>query len=183
MIMPLSTIHQGKKQGGFTLIELLVSLSLFAIAMLMATGATLIVLDANAKSQAASSVMTNINIVLDSISRDMRTGSSFDCSACDDTKPAISLVNQYGADVTYTFDSTLNSGNGAITKQTDGGPAVPITAPEIKIKKMSFVPTGFSSGDMFQPSVLIVVNGEAGKRDKAKTTFDIQTTVTQRAID
>jgi prepilin-type N-terminal cleavage/methylation domain-containing protein len=167
---------------GFTLVELLVALSLFAIAMLMATGATLIVLDANAKSQSSGAVMTNLNIALDAMSRDLRTGTNFevDVPGDPDGNPSITVVNQYGKTVKYAYDSVREK----ITKQVldPDEDIIDIVAEEISIKRMVIYDAGLESdpGDYRQPNVRIVIQGEAGKKAKSKTVFDVQTTVTQR---
>lgn len=65
---------------GFSLIELMVALTIFSIVMVISLGTLLTLLDANSKSQALSSSMTNISFALDSISRNLRTGFTFNCA-------------------------------------------------------------------------------------------------------
>lgn len=68
-------------QAGFSLIELLVSLSIFTVVITMAVGTLLVLIDANAKAQNIQTTMTNLNFVLDSMTREIRTGEGYYCSS------------------------------------------------------------------------------------------------------
>lgn len=68
-------------QAGFTLVELIVSLAVFATVVTMSVGALLILISTNQQLQAEQSVMTNLSFALDSMSREMRTGTHFYCAA------------------------------------------------------------------------------------------------------
>lgn len=73
-------VKQRKRvNGGFSLIELMVSLTLFSIVMTASVGTLLVLIDANAKSQALYTAMTNLSFALDSIGRNIRTGYEFNC--------------------------------------------------------------------------------------------------------
>jgi len=179
--------EKSQKNKGFTLVELMVSLGLFAVVMTMSASAVLTILAANARSQSSSSVMTNLNIALESMTRDIRTGTTYTCNeltTCAESS-SFSLVTQDGKDVTYALDGTTKS----ITKTVDAGDSISITAtPEITITNLKFYGSGFlpcdtGCGDVDQPLVRIVVQGEAGVKDNLKTHFDIQTSVSQRALD
>lgn len=63
------------------------------------------------------------------------------------------------------------------------GEYIPITAPEVNITEMTFYVTGAESSDNRQPRVIIIVAGEAGAKERVKTKFIIQTTVSQRILD
>lgn len=68
---------------GFSLIEVLVSLALFAIVVTMSVGSMLVMIDANAKAQVTQTIVSNASFALDSMTRDIRTGTNFVCNSID----------------------------------------------------------------------------------------------------
>jgi len=65
---------------GFTLIEIIISLGIFAVVAVIAIGALLKVLSANKKAQSVQDAVTNLNFAMDTMLRDIRTGSKYDCT-------------------------------------------------------------------------------------------------------
>jgi prepilin-type N-terminal cleavage/methylation domain-containing protein len=65
--------------AGFTLIEMLVSLALFTIVVTIAVGSLLVLISGNSRLQGEQSVMTTLAFALDSMSREIRTGSGYYC--------------------------------------------------------------------------------------------------------
>jgi prepilin-type N-terminal cleavage/methylation domain-containing protein len=188
---------------GFTLIEVLVSVSIFAIVMLIATGAVFSIVEANKKTHSLKSVMTNLNFALESMARDMRVGFHYTCNGSIECANG-GTVFKYKANrvvdgrdpqaipydptdgvhdyIEYTLE------NDRLMKQVYGtGPiadlgAIPITAAEIHILSMKFYLIGGDPSDGKQPKVLITIGGYAGS-DQTRSDFNIQTTVSQRSID
>ncbi len=68
-----------RTQSGFTLIEMMVSLGLFSIVITVAVGALLMLVATNQQLQSEQSVMTNLSFALDSMTREIRTGTSYYC--------------------------------------------------------------------------------------------------------
>lgn len=68
-------------QLGFTLIEMIVSLGLFSIVITVSVGALLVLIATNEQLQAEQSVMTNLSFALDSMSREIRTGTNYYCDS------------------------------------------------------------------------------------------------------
>ncbi|MEA2715550.1 MAG: hypothetical protein QOG91_578 [Candidatus Parcubacteria bacterium] len=68
-----------RKQRGFTLLEMLVSLAIFVVVAVIAVGSLVRITALNRQAQTLQSSMTNLNFVLESISREMRLGSKFYC--------------------------------------------------------------------------------------------------------
>ena len=66
-------------KNGFTLIEIMISLGIFAIVAVIAVGALLKVLDANKKAQSIQDAVTNLSFAMETMSRDLRTGTKYDC--------------------------------------------------------------------------------------------------------
>ena len=68
-------------QAGFTLVEMIVSLAIFSVVAVIALGALMKIIDANIKAQSLQAAVTNLNFALDTMSRELRTGSTYDCQA------------------------------------------------------------------------------------------------------
>lgn len=66
-------------QRGFTLIEIIVSLGVFSVVITIAVGALLMLVAANAQLQSEQVVMTNLSFALDSMTREIRTGTNYYC--------------------------------------------------------------------------------------------------------
>lgn len=77
------------QQLGFTLIEMIVSLAVFSIVITISVGALLILIGTNQQLQNEQSVMTNLSFALDSMAREIRTGTHYHCDSQDsDNAPA-----------------------------------------------------------------------------------------------
>lgn len=188
---------------GFTLIEVLVSVSIFSIVMLVATGSVFSIVEANKKTHTLKSVMTNLNFALESMTRNIRVGTAYRCmdssgTTVSDPTYGDCTTGNVGFHLTSNLASGPNAGNypleytfktdsngvGRIYRQfigLDSSP-VPITAAEINITGMKFFAIGSASGDGKQPKVVITIQGYAGT-DSTKSNFNIETMVSQRAID
>ena len=70
---------KGSKILGFSLIEVLVSLSIFAVVMTIAVGSLMVLITSNSKAQNTQAIMTNMSYALDSMTREIRTGSDYYC--------------------------------------------------------------------------------------------------------
>jgi prepilin-type N-terminal cleavage/methylation domain-containing protein len=172
---------------GFTLIEMMVSVSIFLVIMTVSMGALLGVYAANKKFEALKTVMDNLNLSVESMSREMRFGKNYHCGLsgtltltqnCPSGDTAVAFLAEDGVThIVYKLNGT------EIDKSTDGGNTyVPVTAPEIQIDSLAFYVTGATFGDSFQPKVLIKIQGHSGT-STAATSFTIQTLVSQRALD
>ena len=187
---------------GFTLIEVLVSVSIFAMVMLIATGSVFSIVAANKKTHAIKSVMTNLNFALESMMREIRLGSRY---ACGQSIPLDTAADcQSGASV-FRFKANRDVGNsdapgayntddiydqieysilnGQIIKKVydaSGNTNFAITAAEVHVTSLMFYVTGAMT--VGQPKVVITVQGYSGSND-TQSQFDIETTVSQRAID
>jgi prepilin-type N-terminal cleavage/methylation domain-containing protein len=69
------------RQQGFTIIEMIVSLGVFSIVITIAVGALLMLVNTNQQLQSEQSVMTNLSFALDSMTREIRTGSEYYCDS------------------------------------------------------------------------------------------------------
>jgi len=182
-----------KNPRGFTLIEMLVSIALFATIMTMALGALLALSVADRRAEALKSAMDNLTFALDSMSRSIRTGSTYHCGAggiagsqqdCS-SGTYLTYVTATGSRVYYQFDtSDTNCGagyTGCIERSTDGTNWFPITSPDLAVTGGSFTVVGASA--TLQPTVFINVTGTVTINGTQQNTFYMQTDVTQRIYD
>ena len=75
-----SYFHNNKSLKGFTLIELLISLALFTSVITIATGALFSAQAINTQLEQKQIVLDGVNLVMDTIAREIRYGSVFYCS-------------------------------------------------------------------------------------------------------
>lgn len=198
------------KTAGFSLIELLVSLSLFTIVMTMAVGTLLVLIDANAKAQNIQASFTNVVFALDSMTRELRTGTKYycrtavsaptsdpgdstdDCATFSENANYISVVeggsSLTGADnrrVHYYYDDDYaldGPEHGVILRRIDTGPWNPLTSREVDIQSFGLLTSGAVDVDV-QPTALVVIEGLAGDLPGVDTSFVLQSFVTQRVLD
>ncbi len=186
---------------GFSLIEVLVSLSIFSVVITIAIGALLALIGANARTQNTQAVMTNITYALDSMTREIRTGTNFFCGSggslpengdttqnCSTGGPAFSF-SEGGVSLTeFTSNNSRRIGyrlnNNSIERRLGNGAWLAVTAPEIIVTKLKYVVTGTARGDAVTPSVTLYVEGTAGEvNDDSQASFNIQTTIVQQLLD
>ena len=174
------------KSMGFTLIEMIVALGLFTVVILVGVGSLTGMSAAASKAKTASIVIDNLNFALENMARSMRTGMDYHCGLggmitepadCPTGSPAVAFKNDSGKTVVFRKNGTQ------IERSVDEGPFLSITSPQISVETLNFFVDGSIAGDGAQPKVLIVVRGTAGVKEKEQTTFNIQTTVSQRIFD
>ncbi len=201
MIMRFRLPNHNPAERGFSLVEMMVAVSLFAVVMMVAVGALLSLVDANRKARVLESVMNNLNISLDSMVRAIRMGSTFDCGSTLIPDPStggdcptgntIFSFAPYGGDPAqqgerwvYFFQNDSEGIGRLYRSKEGGGSAVAVTAPEVSIEDVKFYAVGTQPGDITQPKVVVVIKGTAGAASsKTRTTFYIQATAVQRALD
>lgn len=176
---------QHAAQKGFTLIELMTALSIFAVVVVISVGSMLNVFDANRKSRNLRAVMSNINIALESMSKEMRYGMNYHCGSsgnqsnpqnCASGGTQVTFLSSANVEVTYRLNGT------AIERQEENDDYIPLTAPEVPIDSLTFYTLGAGTGDLLQPKTLIRVKGHAGT-GRSRSDFILQTLVSQRKPD
>ena len=68
------------KKSGYTLVDTLVSLAVFSIVILVCTGVLVTIVNANRKERSLKQAMDNLNVVIENISRTIKTGSKYYCN-------------------------------------------------------------------------------------------------------
>ena len=66
-------------QGGFTLVEMIVALALFSAILTISVGALLVLVTASGQLRNEQSVMSNLSFAVDSMTRELRTGTRYFC--------------------------------------------------------------------------------------------------------
>lgn len=219
-------IKSFRTQLGFTLVEMIVALAVFSVVITIAVGALLSLIASNEQLQNEQSVMTNLSFALDSMAREIRTGTNYFC----DSRPNYLADHSGGIDnmfdntdmdseigdnvrncsvgrvsgqiqgvsfieggnsvtgsadrIVYFFDET----KGKIFRRISGQTAQSITSSGIYIEDMEFYVTGstpLSATSGFtkdQASVTMYIKAR-DKEDSTGKFYEIQTTITQRALD
>ena len=198
----LSTVkYQVSTKQGFSLVELLVAVSLFTIVLTMAVGTLLVLVDANAKAQNMQQVMTNVSFAIDSIAREVRTGSGLYCSTSDidpDLDPTttndcddgtyLSIVeggeSLTGGATSPRITFRYNNTQQAIERRIADGSWYPLTSTNVTITDMYFyVADSATVGDDAQANATIYIGGHAGSLSTVDTSFAVQTTIAKRVLD
>lgn len=106
------------KQTGFTLIEMIVALAVFSFVITIAVGALLMLMSASKRLQGEQSVMTNLSFALDSMTREIRTGSFYYCDSQPNSNgsnnmfnPAVNLDTLLGNSYRDCVDGNKYNGN------------------------------------------------------------------------
>lgn len=175
----------------FTLVELIVSVGLFSIVVVIAMSAYLSLISIDRKARATNDVMTNLAFVTESMSRAIRTGTSYDCggigsvSDCVNGANYFSFVDENGQTDTYllnTTDGTIRTCQNASVCTANG--ATVLTDPRINVTNLTFYVQGSQKGDGLQPRVIFVITGSiTPDTQSTPVSFTIEGGATQRVID
>lgn len=181
------------KQSGYSIIELMVAIAVFLVVSSVTVGSFVKMVDANYRVQSLRSTLDNLSIVIEDMSRSIREGVKYHCDYTN-TTPLLTEARDCAAGETsfayeaidgdtYIYKLVSVAGNGAIQRSLDGGASwATTTSPHVNITNFTFfveAEPAFPFDD--QPRVVIVISGESGKQIKRRSSFSIQTTVTQRS--
>lgn len=185
---------------GFTLIEVLVSLSIFTIVVTIAVSTLLVLIDANTRAQNTQSIMTNLSFALDSMTREIRTGSDYYCRSDGFLPDDGTAKRNCDGETRLTF----NEGGNSLTEGTGssrigyrlqnnrlqrrlglntGAGWKDVTSPDIIIDELRFYVTGSQRNDNLTPTVTVYLKGAVGDEINTRSEFVIQTTITQQLVD
>lgn len=206
----LSALLHTRTTTGFSLIEVLVSLSIFTIVMVISVGALMSLIDANARARNMQTVMTNLSYALDSMTREMRTGTDYFCgSVASLPVSGVTISNCANGGVGFSFNeggqsltgSTPNNsrriafrlngttlerrlgdgdGDGNVNEAEDW---LALTSPQVAVTSLVFHTTGATRSDNLAPTLTLYIEGVAGIENDDEAMFHIQTTVVQQLVD
>jgi len=186
---------------------MLVALALFTVVITVVTGSLLVLISGNGRLQGEQSVMTNLTFALDSMTREIRTGTHYYCNTgtfspqeshgtstqnCDTGSTGLSF-REAGTSITGTSNTRIayyydSSARTIMRRIGDEGTPQAIVSSGIRITKAEFfvtdaraftAPTGSENR---QPTVTITIEAVEEGVTGGKP-FVVQTTVTQRQLD
>ncbi len=162
---------------GYTLIELIIAVGLFALIMLLASGAYLLMIGLNRQAQATATGINNLSFALEAMTRDIRTGTGYDCggqSSCQVS--SFSFNNESGTAVRYDL-------SGAALRKTIAAAPSFLTDPSVTISSLTFYVNGATKSDNQQPRVTIIVSGTVSSGPGKTQPFTVETGATMRGTD
>ena len=194
-IFPKKTLRLYKRSqirpdAGFLLIELIVALFIFSLVATVSISSIIVIFDANKKAQSLQSVMNNLNLAMDTMTKALAVGTTY-APYSSGTATGLTFRDKDNVLIDFAFNTACpaaagGSTGGCLTRRVASGPLLRLTASEIDITSASFTIHGeelFASGDAKQPRVEIFLDGvvKAGPRNQTK--FALQTAVSQRIPD
>jgi len=182
--------HRGfQKKRGYTLVELIVAVGLFALIMLLASGAYLMMISLNRHAQGIATGINNLSFAVETMTRDIRTGTAYSCGQslglgdCENGGSSFTFKNSNDVEVTY-MRGVQEGTNGSVGDITQNGAI--LTDPSVNITDITglvFYVTGTSKTDGEQPRVTIVISGTVSYAAGKTEPFTIQTGATMRGTD
>jgi len=156
------------------MVELLVAMSIFTIVVSIATGIFVRSLRTQRNIINLMAINDNASLAIEQMAREIRTGIKFSSP----TETELNFTNYLNQAVTYRLNqSTLALERGV------GGDFKPITASEVKIKKLRFILMGEQPNDGLATRVTVILSIGSDQRDLKDISTNIQTTVSARNFD
>lgn len=177
---------------GFSLLEMLVAIGIFMTIVTIAISALISIIGANKRAQAIKNTIDTVNFVIESMSRDIRSGTGYNClssdstSECSEGKNKFQYINSSGETVIYEFNS--DDGSDILTRTTIGEDDnqnidILISAESgIDLDNMTFYVLGSDEENVpkTQPRVIITASGKIETKNVTSSSFNLQTTISQR---
>lgn len=174
---------------GFSVPEMIVAIFLFSLVMVASVSTVLAVTTANRKTFSLSTVNNSLVFAVDSMVKDIRTGTDYDCG---DVGGSLNCPLNLGSGTpgnSFHFKNDLGQNTGyrlnnqKIQKLVSGN-YLDITPGEILVNKLDFYVDGVGGGtDNKQPNVTVVLWAEIYYKSKLVATFDMETMAVQRKIE
>lgn len=163
---------KNKTMRGFTMPEVLISIGLFTIIMAATSAAFLAGLRSQRLTIATLNANDNLAYALEMMARDIRMGSMF-FAPLEDQLSFLSYRNQA---IIYRLN------NETIERSVAGGEFEPMTAQNIRIKKLSFNLAGEKRYDDQQIKITIKLK-ISSKFSSQEVIRDLQTTISPRNLE
>jgi len=169
------------QQSGYTLVELIVAVGLFAFVMTLSSGAYLMMIGLNRQAQGIATGIDDLSFALETMTRDIRTGSAYSCGGIGDCDgmSSFSFVNRHGVSVTYSLsDASLVKMSNSVNST--------LTDPSVTISSLMFYAAGTRPaplGDYQQSHVVIIVSGTVSTGAGKEEPFTVETSATMRGTD
>lgn len=166
---------------GYTLIELIIAVGLFALVMVLASGAYLMMISFNRQVQGIVTGIDNLSFALNTMTRGIRTGINYNCGGtgnCASGASSFSFEDELGRSVSYTLSAST------IQKTVDGVPST-LTDPSVTVSSLTFYASGTerAPGDYEQSRVTISISGALSTGPGKTESFTVETGATMRGSD
>jgi len=171
----------GKKEG-FTLAELIVAMSVFIILTTIAVGVFIQTLRSQRFLIDLMAINNNAGLVLEQISREIRTGYNFSTSTGSNVGCSAKLcfINYEGNKV--SFDLV----NDRVVRKENDLVSIPISAPDVLVKNLSFLVSQENQSGLkpkfCNPWRVTVLMEVASKKADVVQTIPLQTTISSRVL-
>lgn len=180
-------------QSAFTLVELLIAIGLFSIVMTIAMGGFVRALRSQRQIVALISANSNVSLVMEQMSREMRTGYYFcegTISPCGGAiigkdMTSISFLNARGENIIYSLGDAFNGCRvGSICRAINGGDQSQLTADNVNIRNLKFDLYGGVLDARYPARVVIraSVSPAGNSFNVSDVVTNIQTTVSTRGF-
>ena len=186
-------IKNQKNNKGFSLVEMLVAIGIFMSIMTIAISSLISIIGANKKAQLIKSTIDSVTFAVENISREMRIGNNYKCmtasgfsTVCDlvEGSNEVQYTNSSGAPVSYKF----NKGSQNLLTRTEAGVTADLISQDsgVNITNVRFYVIGADNelnpvmANRTQPRVIIIASGLIQIKGSTDTSFNIQTSVSQR---
>ena len=178
-----------RKHAGFTLLEMIASLGVFSVVIVIFSSTFLHLLNAERKTQIAATVQDNLRFALETMAKDIRTGTVYYVDNPDTDSTVFGFTNTNGASIKYCLNGLCGNTNpcsvnrciGRVVISEEGaeGEFLPITSDQITIDKLRFYLKQDVSA--IQPSVIIAISARATIQN-IETRLNVETLVSQRKV-
>lgn len=186
------------KTHGFTLVEMIVAVGIFLIILSIGGSAIVSVYDANRQAHDQQPIMDNFSVVVEDMTRTIRTGDLYDCGNaegpyetpgqavnagnCSNGASALSLNSAQQGAVTYELENgqILKSWQSAVDGTTQYV-NFPLTQDAIQVDTLQFYVSGsdLNNSDNEQAYVTLHIEGHIETQNET-TDINLQTTITER---
>lgn len=179
-------------RGGFTLVEMIVALAIFSFVMTATVAALLAMIDEGHKAEGSRSIIDNLNLVVESMSRNIRTGTNYGSACVGGAFCAFSMNNEitFTAYDGRTISYRLNTATRRVEisdSTVNGGVFFPMTDPQVSVQYLGFLVRGIAPANSAQPTVEILLSGTiasgVGSQVRTQTGFNIETFVSERVLN
>lgn len=177
--------HRFRAHRGYTLIELIVAVGLFALVMTLAAGAYLMMISINRQAQAQATGINNLSFALESMTRDIRTGTQYSCGSVSgqgdcSQGSSFTFQDESGDWITYSL-----SGGSIIRRDSTTGQTSPLTDPSASVSALTFTVVGTARGpaNTDQARTTMVVSGSVSAGPGKTLPFTVETGATMRGTD
>lgn len=161
-----------RKREGFTLVELLVSVGLFGIVIGLVTGIFTNALRSQRALVALMAVNDNVELALEQMAREVRTGFSFTVS----NPNRVDFTNARGQQVAYYWDVD----DALLLREEDGTPA-PLTGSNVRITALQFLLNPAGGGATFPPRITLTIEAAPRLQSVKDIKTRLQISITPRS--